>query len=49
VSPEIHDSDLAELYRVETVELKQAIRRNIKGFLSGFIFELTNEEFKDWR
>jgi hypothetical protein len=43
------DRDLAELYGVQTKALKQAVRRNIKRFPSGFMFELTNEEFKDWR
>ena len=29
--------------------LKQAVRRNIKRFPLDFMFELTNEEFNDWR
>ena len=45
----IMDRDLAEMYDVETKVLKQAVRRNIKRFPSDFMFELTNEEFKDWR
>ena len=43
------DRDLAELYGVQTKALKQAVRRNIKRFPSDFMFELTKEEFKDWR
>ena len=43
------DRDLAELYGVETKALKQAVRRNIKRFPSDFMFELSKEEFEDWR
>ena len=43
------DRHLAELYGVETKVLKQAVRRNIKRFPSDFMFELTKEEFKNWR
>ena len=43
------DRDLAELYGVETKVLKQAVKRNIKRFPSGFMFELTKEELKNWR
>ncbi len=43
------DRDLADLYRVETRALKQAVRRNIKRFPSDFMFELSKEEFADWR
>ena len=38
------DSDLAEVYGVETRVLKQAVRRNIKRFPDDFMFELTKEE-----
>jgi len=38
------DSDLAELYGVETRVLKQAVRRNKKRFPDDFMFELTREE-----
>lgn len=40
----ILDRDLAELYRVETRTLKQAVRRNIKRFPDDFMFELSKEE-----
>jgi len=43
------DRDLAELYSVETKVLKQAVRRNIRRFPDDFMFELTKEEFEDWR
>ena len=43
------DRDLAELYGVETKVLKQAVRRNIKRFPDDFMFELSKEEFEDWR
>ena len=45
----ILDRDLAELYGVETKVLKQAVRRNIKRFPDDFMFELTKEEFENWR
>lgn len=38
------DSDLAEVYRVETRALKQAVRRNRNRFPDDFLFELTLEE-----
>ena len=40
------DRDLAELYRVETRVLNQAIRRNINRFPKDFMFQLTEKEFK---
>jgi len=43
------DRDLAELYGVETKALKQAVRRNIKRFPDDFMFELSKEEFENWR
>ena len=41
------DSDLAKLYGIETRELKQAVRRNIKRFPADFMFELEIEEYND--
>ncbi|RDC57006.1 ORF6N domain-containing protein [Pedobacter chinensis] len=38
------DSDLAELFGVETKHLKQQVRRNIERFPEHFMFELTKEE-----
>jgi len=43
------DRDLAELYGVETKQLKRAVRRNIHRFPQDFMFELTQEEFKNLR
>ncbi|MBO7145158.1 MAG: ORF6N domain-containing protein [Salinivirgaceae bacterium] len=39
------DSDLAELYQVETKNLKRAVRMNIERFPEDFMFELTKEEY----
>ena len=41
------DEDLAELYGVETKKLVQAVRRNIGRFPADFMFQMTNQEFKD--
>lgn len=38
------DSDLAELYRVPTKVLNQAVRRNASRFPEDFMFQLTQEE-----
>lgn len=43
------DSDLAELYGVETKRLKEAVRRNVQRFPNDFMFELTEEEFENLR
>ena len=40
------DSDLAELYVVETRVLNQAVKRNIERFPSDFMFQLTNDEWE---
>lgn len=40
------DSDLAELYEVETRYLNKAVKRNIKRFPDDFMFQLTGEELK---
>ena len=39
------DSDLAELYGVETRALNQAIRRNLDRFPKDFAFQFTQKEF----
>jgi hypothetical protein len=39
------DSDLAELYQVETKGLKRAVNRNVDIFPKHFMFELTENEF----
>ncbi len=43
------DSDLAELYDVETKQLKRAVRRNKGRFPEDFMFELTDTEFLNLR
>jgi len=43
------DRDLALLYEVQTKALKQAVRRNSKRFPDDFMFELTTQEFENWR
>jgi ORF6N domain-containing protein len=43
------DRDLAELYGVETKYLKKAVKRNIDRFPEDFMFELSKEEFENWR
>lgn len=39
------DHDLAEMYKVETKNLKRSVRRNIDRFPSDFMFELTKDEY----
>ena len=43
------DRDLADLYGVETAQLKRAVKRNIERFPDDFMFELTKQELEDWR
>ena len=43
------DSDLADLYKVETKNLKRAVRANIERFPSDFMFELTKDEYDSLR
>lgn len=43
------DSDLAELYDVETRVLVQAVKRNIDRFPESFMFQLNDEEFANLR
>ena len=38
------DSDLAELYGVDTKRLKEQVKRNIERFSAHYMFELTKEE-----
>jgi len=38
------DSDIAQLYGVETKVLNQAVKRNLERFPLDFMFELTSEE-----
>lgn len=41
------DSDLADLYCVETKVLNQAVKRNIERFPKDFMFQLSEDEFKN--
>ena len=45
----ILDRNLANLYWVQTKHLKQAVRRNWNRFPIDFMFELSHEEFINWR
>ena len=40
------DRDLAELYGVETKQLKRAVRRNIDRFPEDFMFQPSSDEFE---
>jgi hypothetical protein len=42
----ILDSDVAELYGVETMRINEAVKNNPDKFPDGYIFELTKEEKK---
>lgn len=41
------DSDLAELYQIETKVLNQAVKRNISRFPENFRFQLNDNEFNE--
>ena len=43
------DSDLAELYGVETKRLNEQVRRNLKRFPDDFMFECNSLELEDLR
>lgn len=43
------DSDLAELYGIETKNLNKAVKRNLSRFPQDFMFQLTIEESKGLR
>jgi len=43
------DRDLAELYEVETSQLKRSVRRNVERFPKDFMFDLTKDEWSDLR
>lgn len=43
------DFELAELYEVETKKLNQAVKRNIERFPSDFRFQLTEQEWEDFK
>ena len=41
------DKDLAELYKVETRVLNQAVKRNIERFPIDFMFQVSKDEFEN--
>lgn len=43
------DRDLAELYGIETKQLKEQVKRNLDRFPDDFMFELTKKELTNWR
>src|ERR1700691_1983397 len=43
------DSDLAEIYQVPTKALNQAVKRNPDRFPADFMFQLSRDEFENWR
>ena len=43
------DRDIAELYGVETKVLNQAVSRNIERFPEEFRFQMSEQEFGNWR
>ena len=43
------DRDLAELYGVETKHINQAVKRNETRFPNDFMFQLSKEEFENWK
>ena len=43
------DRDLAGMYGVETRVLNQAVKRNMERFPEDFMFQLTDEEFQNWK
>ena len=45
----ILDRDLARLYGVETFRLNEQVKRNIERFPEDFMFQLSKEEFENWK
>lgn len=43
------DRNLAELYCVTTARLNEQVKRNIDRFPDDFMFQLSKEEFENWR
>jgi preprotein translocase subunit SecA len=41
------DFDLAEIYQVPTKRLKEQVKRNIERFPNDFMFQLSDEEWKE--
>ena len=47
--PVFLDRDVAALYGVQTKEINQAVRNNPDKFPEGFLLQLNNDEFSDWK
>ena len=47
--PVLLDRDVAALYGVQTKEINQAARNNPDKFPEGFLLQLNNDEFSDWK
>ena len=43
------DRDLAKLYGVPTGALNQAVKRNSNRFPERFMFQLSEDEFRNWK
>ena len=43
------DRDVAALYGVETKALNQAVKRNAERFPQGYVWQLDEKEFADWK
>lgn len=43
------DRDVAAAYQVQTREINQAVRNNPDKFPDGYVIQLSNDEFRDWR
>ena len=43
------DRDLARLYGVDTKRLNEQVKRNIERFPEDFMFQLSKEEFENWK
>ena len=43
------DRELARMYGVETKRLNERVKRNIKRFPEEFMFQLSKEEFYNWK
>ncbi len=42
------DKDLAELYSVKAMRLREQVKRNRKDSPGNFMFQLTNKEVQAW-
>ncbi len=47
--PVILDKDIASLYGVETRRINEQVKRNIDRFPEDFMFQLSDEEFRNWK